>query len=66
MLDVPRRMLTQEDEEHLRHPLTCGVNLLTRTYESHGQFADLTTAIHALHTPTLLIAADHQSDRVQY
>lgn len=65
MLDVAGTRLTPEDEARLRHPLVGGVILFARNYESPGQLTELTTAIHALRTPSLLIAVDHEGGRVQ-
>jgi beta-N-acetylhexosaminidase len=65
MLDVLGKTLTAEDEDRLRHPLVGGVILFTRNYESPGQLADLTASIHALRSPPLLIAVDHEGGRVQ-
>lgn len=65
MLDVLGKHLTKEDEDRLRHPLTGGVILFSRNYESLGQLTDLTAAIHALRTPALLVAVDHEGGRVQ-
>ncbi|MBI5005533.1 MAG: beta-N-acetylhexosaminidase [Nitrosomonadales bacterium] len=65
MLDVLGKRLTAEDEVRLRHPLVGGVILFARNYESPGQLAELTASIHALRTPPLLIAVDHEGGRVQ-
>src|SRR3972149_11438812 len=65
MLDVAGTQLTAEDEARLRHPLVGGVILFARNYQSPGQLAELTAAIHALRTPPLLIAVDHEGGRVQ-
>ena len=65
MLDVLGTRLTAEDEVRLRHPLVGGVILFKRNYESPSQLAELTAAIHALRTPSLLIAVDHEGGRVQ-
>lgn len=65
MLDVAGTQLTAEDEARLRHPMVGGVILFTRNYQSPGQLAELTTAIHALRNPPLLIAVDHEGGRVQ-
>lgn len=65
MLDVAGTWLTPEDEARLRHPLVGGVILFARNYESPAQLMELTAAIHALRTPTLLIAVDHEGGRVQ-
>ena len=65
MLDVAGTTLTPEDAVRLRHPLVGGVILFTRNYQSPRQLAELTASIHALRTPTLLIAVDHEGGRVQ-
>lgn len=65
MLDVQGKTLTPEDEARLKHPLVGGVILFARNYESPSQLAELTSAIHALRTPPLLIAVDHEGGRVQ-
>lgn len=65
MLDVGGKTLTTEDEARLRHPSVGGVILFGRNYESPGQLAELTASIHALRTPSLLIAVDHEGGRVQ-
>ena len=65
MLDVLGTQLTAEDEARLRHPLVGGVILFARNYQSPGQLAELTSAIHALRAPPLLIAVDHEGGRVQ-
>jgi len=65
MLDVLGTRLTPEDEARLSHPLTGGVILFARNYESPRQLAELTASIHALRSPTLLIAVDHEGGRVQ-
>jgi len=53
------------DRERLLHPLTGGVILFTRNFESPEQLTALTAAIHALRSPALLIAVDHEGGRVQ-
>ncbi len=65
MLDVLGTQLTPEDEARLKHPLVGGVILFKRNYESPAQLAELTASIHALRTPPLLIAVDHEGGRVQ-
>lgn len=65
MLDVAGMRLTPEDEARLTHQLVGGVILFARNYESPAQLAELTAAIHALRTPPLLIAVDHEGGRVQ-
>ncbi|SDX92024.1 beta-N-acetylhexosaminidase [Nitrosomonas sp. Nm33] len=65
MLDIASTQLSVEDKARLLHPLTGGVILFTRNYESVEQLAALTAEIHALRTPPLLIAVDHEGGRVQ-
>ena len=65
MLDVAGLALTDEDRERLTHRLTGGVILFSRNFESTDQLLRLTDAIHALRTPQLLIAVDHEGGRVQ-
>ncbi len=65
MLDVAGTKLTPEDEARLGHPSVGGVILFARNYESPGQLAQLTVAIHALRSPPLLVAVDHEGGRVQ-
>ncbi|MBN9123680.1 MAG: beta-N-acetylhexosaminidase [Nitrosospira sp. 56-18] len=65
MLDIEGTELTAADKEKLRHPLVGGVILFTRNYASLTQLNQLTAEIHALRTPSLLIAVDHEGGRVQ-
>ena len=65
MLDVAGTVLTSQDEQRLRHPLVGGVILFARNYESPAQLMELTAAIRAVRSPTLLIAVDHEGGRVQ-
>ncbi|MDH4273562.1 MAG: beta-N-acetylhexosaminidase [Gammaproteobacteria bacterium] len=65
MLDIAGVQLTTEDREILRHPLVGGVILFTRNYESPEQLMALTSAIHQIRHPELLIAVDHEGGRVQ-
>ena len=65
MLDVAGTVLTPEDEARLRHPLVGGVILFARNYQSTRQLTELTSSIHALRSPPLLIAVDHEGGRVQ-
>lgn len=65
MLDVEGRQLDEADRRRLCHPLTGGVILFSRNYESPRQLDELTSEIHGLRRPPLLIAVDHEGGRVQ-
>lgn len=65
MVDVPSTKLTEGDIKRLTHPLTGGMILFARNYESPEQLKALTASIRALRTPELLIAVDHEGGRVQ-
>lgn len=64
MLDVLGTVLEPHDRERICHPLTGGVILFARNYESREQLIALTSAIHALR-PGVIIAVDHEGGRVQ-
>jgi beta-N-acetylhexosaminidase len=65
MLDIEGKQLGEADRRRLCDPLTGGVILFSRNYESPGQLEELTAEIHGLRTPPLLIAVDHEGGRVQ-
>ncbi|HEY4542399.1 MAG TPA: beta-N-acetylhexosaminidase [Noviherbaspirillum sp.] len=64
MLDVVGKTLDEDDIRRIRHPLTGGVILFARNFESRAQLCALTQAIHA-ERPGVLIAVDHEGGRVQ-
>ncbi len=65
MTDVTGLKLNGDDVLRLQHPLTGGVILFARNFESPEQLKTLTASIHALREPALLIAVDHEGGRVQ-
>ncbi len=65
MLDIAGKQLNDADRKRLLHPLTGGVILFSRNYESPDQLQALTAEIHGLRTPPLLITVDHEGGRVQ-
>jgi beta-N-acetylhexosaminidase len=64
MLDVVGKTLTDDDVRRLAHPMTGGVILFARHFESRAQLVALTDAIRAVRDD-LLIAVDHEGGRVQ-
>lgn len=65
MIDIAGTALTPEDRARLSHPLVGGIILFTRNFVSREQITTLCAEIHALRTPQLLIAVDHEGGRVQ-
>jgi beta-N-acetylhexosaminidase len=65
VIDVQGLELAPEDRRRLLHPLVGGVILFTRNYASPEQLRALTSEIHALREPPLIIAVDHEGGRVQ-
>jgi beta-N-acetylhexosaminidase len=64
MLDVVGKTLNDDDRRRLQHPMTGGVILFARHYESRAQLVALTDAIREVRED-LLIAVDHEGGRVQ-
>ena len=64
MLDVVGKTLSADDKRRLAHPMTGGVILFARHYESRAQLIALTEAIRTVRED-LLIAVDHEGGRVQ-
>lgn len=65
MADVAGYSLTDDEQQRLLNPNIGGVILFRRNFESVAQLKALTAEIHALRTPALVIAVDHEGGRVQ-
>jgi beta-N-acetylhexosaminidase len=65
IIDIAGTVLSDEDRRRLMHPLTGGMILFTRNYESPDQLVALTREIHALREPSLVVCVDHEGGRVQ-
>lgn len=65
MIDLAGVEMTAEEKEVLAHPLVGGVILFTRNYESPEQLMALTSEIHTIREPRLLVSVDHEGGRVQ-
>lgn len=64
ILDIAGTTLDKHDRRRLKHPLTGGVVLFARHFESRLQLTELTAAIKKLR-PDVLICVDHEGGRVQ-
>ncbi len=64
MLDVAGKTLTDEERRRIAHPLTGGLILFARNFETRKQLFALVAEIRAIR-PTILIAVDHEGGRVQ-
>ncbi|MCM8594456.1 beta-N-acetylhexosaminidase [Accumulibacter sp.] len=65
MIDLVGPRLSVVERRRLGHPLVGGLILFARNYESPAQLAELTAEVHALRSPRLPIAIDHEGGRVQ-
>ena len=65
MLDLRGVELQEDEREMLLHPLVGGVILFARNYQDPETLISLTSQIHDLRSPALLIAVDHEGGKVQ-
>ena len=65
VVDLEGTRLADADRRRLAHPRVGMAILFARNYESPEQLRELTTEIHALRSPPLVIAVDHEGGRVQ-
>ncbi|MDR2451184.1 MAG: beta-N-acetylhexosaminidase [Candidatus Accumulibacter sp.] len=65
MIDLAGPELTDAERRRLSHPSVGGLILFARNYASPEQLSRLTAEVHALRSPPLLIAIDHEGGRVQ-
>ena len=64
VLDIAGLTLNDDDKRRLAHPLTGGLILFARNWESRAQLTRLCTEIKAIR-PDVLICVDHEGGRVQ-
>jgi len=65
MIDLAGTSIQPDEREMLVHPLVGGVILFSRNYADPEQLSALVAAIHAVRSPPLLVAVDHEGGRVQ-
>ena len=65
MMDVAGPALDGEDRDLALHPAIGGVVLFARNFADPEQLAALNAELHALRSPPLLLAVDHEGGRVQ-
>jgi beta-N-acetylhexosaminidase len=64
VLDISGLTLNPDDRRRLKHPLTGGLILFARNWQSRLQLTELTSEIKSIR-PDLLICVDHEGGRVQ-
>jgi len=65
MMDLAGTRISDAERTLLRDEQVGGVILFTRNFESIEQITDLVAQVHALRSPHLLVAVDHEGGRVQ-
>ena len=65
MLDMQGTKLTSEEVDMLQHPLTGGIILFSRNFESQRQIYNLCESIRTAAKKPILIAVDQEGGRVQ-
>jgi beta-N-acetylhexosaminidase len=65
MVDLEGTSISETEKELLLRAEVGGVILFTRNFDSVEQITALSEELHALKTPKLLIAVDHEGGRVQ-
>ena len=64
VIDIAGTTLSAADRRRLKHPLTGGLILFARNFESRLQLTELTAAIKRVR-PDVLVCVDHEGGRVQ-
>ena len=64
VLDIAGTTLNADDRRRLQHPLTGGLILFARNWESRLQLTELTAEIKSIR-PDVLVCVDHEGGRVQ-
>ena len=65
MMDLAGTRISDAERLLLRDEQVGGVILFTRNFESIEQITELIEQIHAIRSPHLLVAIDHEGGRVQ-
>ena len=65
MIDVAGQVLTPDEVDRLKDSRIGGVILFARNCDNWEQMKALVAAIHAVRTPSLLVAVDQEGGRIQ-